>query len=334
MVLHVRGGEGVFMLLAHDGKVTKVNTRSDFCRSPASYSAWHPNGRLIAMSFNSMIQFFHTAGNRRDVFVFDSDVALYAVETNRIVSSSRIADPARIETFPAWSPDGNYLYFSSAWRRWDADDADKGRVPAEYREVRFDLQRIRYDVASGEWGELETVLSAEETGKSILEPKVSPDGRYILVSMVDYGSFPVFHDSSDLYLIDLETRAYRPLPINSDQSDSWHSWSSNGRWIVFASKRGTGVFGRLYFAYVDSDGEVCKPFLLPQQDPRFYDTCLHNYNAPEFATQPVPFSQKEFLRAIYQSETLEARYDSVDGDGIETRTKTKRPGGALHPRME
>jgi hypothetical protein len=309
MLLHMRGAEGVAMLLLRDQQVTKIDTRSGFHSSPGSYSAWHPNERMIAVSFNSMFQFFHTAGARRDVFVFDSDIGLYLVDTNQIVAAPPIADPEYIETFPDWSPEGDYLYFSRYRRQWDHAQREETPIPPQYREVRFDLCRVSFDEQTGEWGIVETIVSGDEIGRSVLEPRVSPDGRRVLVSLADYGSFPVFHDSSDLWFVDVADRSLRPLTINSHWSDSWHAWSSNGRWIVFASKRGSGVFGRLYLAYVDEDGTEHKPWVLPQHDPRFYDTCLDNYNAPEFAVKEVNVSQREWLRAIYASEACPARYE-------------------------
>jgi dipeptidyl aminopeptidase/acylaminoacyl peptidase len=190
--------------------------------------------------------------------------------------------------------------------------------------------RISYDPATGTWGSLETVLAAEDVAQSIIEDSVSPDGRYVLVTLADYGSFPVFLNSSDLHVIDLNTGTHRPLSINSDQSDSWHSWSSNGRWIVFASKRDTGLFGRLYISYFDASGQEQKPFLLPQEDPAFYDTCRTNFNAPEFAIKAVSTPQRELLRAIYQTTAIPVEYDApADGQAPRNKAPQEAPIGIV-----
>jgi hypothetical protein len=147
--------------------------------------------------------------------------------------------------------------------------------------------RISYDLQSGTWGELETVLSADETGKSILLPRISPDGRFLVFCMCKYGCFPIYQPTSDLYLMDLETGQHRRLPVNSDRSESWHSWSSNSRWLAFSSKRRDGLFTRTYFSYIDETGRAHKPFILPQEDPAFYDSCLKTYTVPELVTEPV-----------------------------------------------
>ena len=104
------------------------------------------------------------------------------------------------------------------------------------KEVRYDLMRISYDIEKDVFGELETVLSSKKTGLSIIEPRVSPDGLLLLFCMAAHGCLPTLSPSSDIYLMNLKTGKYKRHECNSDQSDSWHSWSSNSRWFVFSSK--------------------------------------------------------------------------------------------------
>lgn len=189
--------------------------------------------------------------------------------------------------------------------------SDRDKIPPErYDEVKYDLVRVSYDLDRDEWGELETVLSAKDTGLSILLPRISPDGRWLLFCMADYGSFPVYHESSDLYLLDLKAfeqsgqAGPKRLQVNSDQSESWHSWSSNSRWIAFSSKRESGVFTRCYLSYVDKKGKVYKPFVLPQKDPTHYDSCLWTYSVPEYVTEPVRVTGEKLRRVVRGSEKI------------------------------
>jgi dipeptidyl aminopeptidase/acylaminoacyl peptidase len=302
MILQTRGNkDGVNYsgtIVVRDGRIDKVDTRSlvragesgrgRIGQAMAGYSAWHPNGQIVVFSANDISQFFHAVGEVRDVFDADSDLALYHVDSNTVTTGPDISQPDRLETFPAWSPDGHDLYFCAC-----------DRLPKQqYKEIRYDLMRIGYNPETGEWGNLETVLSSKDTGMSSTEPRVSPDGKWLLFCMSDYGSFPVYQSSSDLHLLDLQTREHHRLAVNSPRSESWHCWSSNSRWIAFASKRRDGVFARVYFSYVDESGKAHKPLLLPQKDPTFYDRFIKTYNVPELAPAPAPVHSRTLGRAI------------------------------------
>jgi dipeptidyl aminopeptidase/acylaminoacyl peptidase len=241
-------------------------------------------------------QIFRAAGPEiRDVFDSQSDLAVMNVHTRSASASPRVNAPDRLETFPGWSADGKFLYYSSVNKRWSPAASPD---PAQIAQTRFDLMRVAYDIRTDTWGTPEKILSADETGKSILEPRASPDGRYLLLCLTDYGGFPIHQTGADLYLLDLHHGQCRRLECNSDQADSWHCWSGNSRWIVFSSKRDNGLLARPYFCYIDAEGHEHKPFVLPQQDPAFYDSWLKTYNVPELVSGPVVISPSDLAAAI------------------------------------
>jgi len=302
MLMHIRSSLGPTMLIARNGVITNINSRTSFGTAAMAYSSWHPSGRLMAFSVNKVHQFFHTVGQKiRDVIDTDSAVGIYSLDSNTIITPASLSKPDLLETYPSWSPDGRYLYFCSAPITWS--DRDKF-PPEDYKEIRYDLMRISYEPETGTWGEPETILSAEETGLSITQPKVSPDGRFILFCMAEYGCFPIYQPSSDLYMMNLKNGQYKRLMINSDKCDSWHCWSSSGRWIVFSSKRLAYSFAKPYFSYINMNGEPSKPILLPQKDPTFYDSFLKTYNVPEFITQPVQVKRRVFEMAIRSPQNI------------------------------
>jgi hypothetical protein len=91
------------------------------------------------------------------------------------------------------------------------------------------------------------------------------------------------------------------MELNSAECESWHSWSSNSRWIVFSSKRGNPMFNRPHLAYVDSNGKCGKPFVVPREDPTFYDSYLKTYTIPVLATGRVEISERRLIEAIVQT---------------------------------
>jgi hypothetical protein len=301
MLLGIRSKDyGSSALLVEGNNVHKIGTK-------LGYTSWHPSGKIAAFSVNKVRQYFHSAASEvREVIDLDSLMAYYKVESEKVKTTKDLARKDRLETYPTWSADGRYLYFCSAPITW----SDKTVVPETYDQIKYDLVRVAYDIEKDQWGPLETVLSAKGTDLSILLPRVSPDGRWLLFCMCDYGCFPVYRHSSDLYMTDLKEAQqtgeykYRRLDINSDKSESWHCFSSNSRWIVFSSKRDSGVFTRIYIAHVDANGKVHKPIRLPQKDPTYYDSCLWTYSVPELITEPVRVTKERLGRVVRGSEKI------------------------------
>jgi hypothetical protein len=296
MVLGVRTpvfGNGTIFI--QNGKVDKIGANW-------GHTTWHPSGKLAAYSVYDVRQLFHTARTEvRDVVEFDSLLAYYRLDTRKTRTVPALADKNQLETQPYWSPDGKYLYFASAPKLW----TDMKRFPPDrYAEVQYDIKRIPYDLEQDTWGEIETVVSSKDTGMSCLTPRVSPDGRFLLFVMCPYSCFALYQPASDLYLMDLASRSIRKLSCNSDYADSWHAWSVNSRWIAFSSKRPTGQFTRVYFAYIDESGSSRKPFILPQDDPDYYNDYLYAYNVPELALNAIEVRKADLLRAVRSGATL------------------------------
>ncbi len=314
MLFHIRGRLGG-TILYEDGEIKKINTGTAYTMSAGVYPAWHPGGNLIAFSVNKINQKFSSYG-AESIEVYDkaSDIILYDIKANMVTTSPRVSTKDK-ETMPVWSPDGRYLYFGRA---------HKPEGPQLHDSIMYDLMRISYDVESGQWGETDTILTARETGRSISWPRISPDGRYILFCMSDHGYFSIHYPSSDLYIMDLETRHYHRLDISSDNADSFHSWSHNGRWFVFASKQLNGLCSRPFFSYFDENGKAYKPFVLPQKDPEFYDTYLKNYNIPELVSDNITINKWELTKTV-RGEATNAKFDpAVDVDALSGATRIKQ----------
>lgn len=309
MMFHARGKVGSSLILVRSDSIQKINTKTAFNPSPAAYRSWHPNGKLLAFSNNKLVQIFHAAGETREVSDLASNLMLYHIEDNRISTFPAIASPERMETFPRWSPDGRYLYFCSAPRVESYITKDKKDIGRIYDEIQYDLMRIAYDAETEAWGQVESVLESSVVGKSLIMSCVSPDGRFMVFTGAHHGSFPIFVKDSDLYLMDMESGAYRELEINSEETESYHSWSGNSRWLVFSSKRRDGLCARPYFTHIDSSGQVSKAFILPQEDPACYDLMEETFNLPELVGGMVQVNGDALSTAVL-GEAVPAVLDS------------------------
>ena len=294
MVFHMRGANGGTYIT--DGPaVEKLNTKTPQTISAVVYPQWSADGRYIAFSVNDIWQVFHSTNpNRAEIYDTVSDVVVYDVAGHSLSSCPQLQQPDRLETFPTFSPDGRTLYFCSSPRC---------NVPEDYRDIRYSICSISFDPESGEFGaQVDTLYNARVSGKCATFPRVSPDGRTLMFTQASYGCFSIWHKDADLYVIDLQSGEVRELEgANSPDVESYHSWSSNGRWTVFSSRRLDGLYTRLFICHIDSFGRASKPFLLPQRKSTFYQDLFKSYNIPELSTGRVTASPRELARCALES---------------------------------
>ena len=282
-MMYVRGPGGG-AILNSNGELQKLNI-------PGSvYFGFSPTGRYITYSTQKIIPAFHSLASKRlEVYDAASNVFVADMQEHRVISSPLLSDSLKFETFPTFSPDGKYIYYCTA---------DTVSLPRDIKNLQYSLVRIPFDETTGTIGtQVDTLFSQ----RSVCHPRISPDGRYLLYTVADYGTFPIWHPEADLQMMNLQTGAIDSLSIaNSEKSDTYHAWSSNSRWFVFASKRDDGLYGKPYFCYVDKQGKAHKPFCLPQQHPTFYDNNLKSFNAPELGKGKVPFDVNDVAKAMKQ----------------------------------
>ena len=295
-MLYARG-KGGGAILNENGTLRKLNIKTDDMASGSVYFGFSPSGRYITFSTNIIIPAFHSKKEKRlEVFDSKSDVYVADLKENRIIRSPLLSDSTVLETFPTFSPDGRYIYYCAS---------PLPKLPQELDRLQYALVRVSFDEQTGRIGEKTDTIYGGKTltkGKhSVCHPRISPDGSRLLFTVQDYGTFPIWHRESDLRMLDLKTGAIDSLHIvNSEMSDTYHSWSSSSRWFVFASKRDDGLYGKPYFCYIDAQGRARKPFVLPQEDPRFYDNCLKSFNAPEIGCGRLPFDAMDVRQAMEQ----------------------------------
>lgn len=299
--MHIRGQHGA-TLMQIEGECEFLNTKADSILSACVYPYWHPSGKYIAYSVNNTRQSFHAVKDERiEVLDLASDVLVYHPETHELLLSPLLQKKEVFETFPVFSSDGRKLYFCSA---------EAKPIPEAYKEIRYNLCSIDFNPEHGTFGDrVDTLIHAAAMKKSVSFPRPSYDGKYIMYTLSDYGNFSIWHKEADLWLLNLQDGTKRSIEeVNSEDTESFHNWSGNSRWFVFSSRRGDGLYTRLYLACMDEEGRVSKPFLLPQENPwEYYDRSIYSYNVPEFTNMPVKLERRKVERGIVSDKRVQVK---------------------------
>ncbi len=324
-LIHLRGDKGGTMVQMN-GKQSWLNTKTDSTKANCGYSYWHPSGKYIASSINSIHQLFFTGYESRiEVFDTMSDVLVIDTRNNELILDERL-QTEDYETYPVFSADGKTLYYCTA---------KYCELPTEYEKAKYSLCSIPFDEKTGKFGaKVDTLLKAPQppkgasirvadnrnsisdqaparplggSGGSFTYPRPSYDGKWLMYCVADYSNFPVNHKESDLWIMDLKTGTNRPLKeVNSNDSESFHNWSTDSHWFVFSSRRRDSMYNLAYIASIDDEGKVTKPFLLPQKNPRkFYDESFDSFNCPDFTKDKVDFDVRQGGRECMSNDRVQ-----------------------------
>jgi hypothetical protein len=294
--MHLRGEKGGTVYV-RDGRIRKINTKTDKTSGVAVYGEISNNGRYGIFTTAGIIPILHTMRTERlEVFDKQSDLIVVNFDNGTVSDSPAVSGESFQETFPCFAADNKTVYFCRA---------PHCAQPDSTKTMHYNLYSIAFNPETGELGDsLRLVLDAESTGKSVSFPKCSPDGKYLLMSVSDYGTFPIWHTETNLWMLNIETGQIDNMQATNNRfSDSYHSWSRNSRWFAFASKRDDGVYGRPYFAYINSDGTTTKAFVLPQKNPEYYRTTFKSFNIPELYNAPEVYGAHDVQKIYFNNET-------------------------------
>lgn len=319
MLFHMRKDYGATYMIDGDN-IEALDTKTPDNISAFVYPAWHPSGDFVAFSTNETKQMFHTTDrNRIEVFDFKSDVIVYDVKNNEVLSTPLLKRSDKFETFPTFSPDGKTLYFCRA---------DSVQIPQQCDSVRYNLCAIAFDPVKKEFGDsVYTVIDAASVGKSISFPRISPDGKNIAYTVAGYGNFHVWHKEASLCvhkLPDYTTShsfdefgiAIEPLPHDPDLMKKLDmeyncsggfggglSWSSNSKWLIY-SRRIDGLYTRPFIGHIN---HLPGSFILPQDDARHYDRLTKSFNLPEMIRGKVKASQFSIAHKAHEQNPKEVK---------------------------
>jgi len=236
-----------------DGGNAQTALRS---REPIMSPAWSPDGSQLAyVSFETArpVVYVHAlaTGQRRAVASFRGSnsapawspdgkqlaVALtisgltqiYVIDAQKPSTPKRLTNSGSIDTEPAWTADGRYIYFTS----------DRGGSPQIYRMAPdgSGVQRVTF------------------SGDYAVTPRISPDGKTLAYVARRNGTFQV-------QSIDLATGA--ELTITDTVMDESPSFAPNGRLLLYA----TEINGRGILASASTDARVRTRLSGPNGDVR------------------------------------------------------------------
>ena len=298
MQFHARMKHGG-TLIAYDGMKKKVNMKNDSILSAGVYPAWHPTLNLIVYATDKTNQSFHSVDSDKvEVYDLASDIIAYDVENDLVTNLEN--DTTEFEVFPCWSPDGKTLYYCSGhFVGLDTITTKKPSVVTNYKNLKYNIYKKSFNPETKAFGPRELVFDAIAEGQSAVLPRISPDGRFMLFSSADHGYFHIWHHDADLWMMDLSSGDVRKMnELNSPDTESYHSWSSNGRWVIFSSRRDDGTFTRPFIAHIDANGHGSKPFELPSADADYHRLFMRSYNIPEFMRGPVTIRPQDFADVL------------------------------------
>ena len=230
-----------------------------------------PDGRYAVSTVNDLSVFVPAPSLAFSQLFFPVKgiLAVYDRQKDKYTPLPGADSPDHVQSNPCWSPDGKYLLFARALKHELPNVViENNTVPlltadmcAEFlrdnKKFRFDIYRIPFNEGKG--GKAEPLPGASLNGRSNFFPKYSPDGKWIVYCQAD--SYMLLQKDSELYIMPASGGKARRMKCNTSRMNSWHSWSPNSKWLVFASKA-FSAYTQLFLTHIDDEGHSTPPVLL------------------------------------------------------------------------
>jgi Flp pilus assembly protein TadD/Tol biopolymer transport system component len=272
----------------------KIITWSDYKRGDGEttfglLSQVSPDGRYVISTLKDRAVFVATPDiwYSQLFFPIKGILVVYDTKTGSYKPLRGADDPEYVQSNPTWSPDGKSIVFArtKAYRKDVVANAtsvllserDVPEFVNDKEPFKFDLYRVPFN--DGRGGKAEPIEGASHNGKSNYFAKFSPDGKWIIFCKAE--NYMLLMPDSELYIIPAAGGEARRLRANTPRMNSWHSWSSNGRWLVFSSKANT-AYTQLFLTHIDDTGESTPPVLLER-----FTGADRAANIPEFVPLPA-----------------------------------------------
>jgi len=272
----------------------KIITWSDYRRDDGEatfglLSQVSPDGRYVISTVKDRAVFVATPEITFSQLFFPIKgiLVVYDRETGSYQPLPGADDPEFVQSNPTWSPDGKHIVFArtKAYRKEAVTNAtsvllsekDVPEFVEDKEPFKFDLYRVPFN--DGRGGKAEPIEGASHNGMSNYFAKFSPDGQWIVFCKAE--NYMLLMPDSELYIIPAAGGEARRLRANTPLMNSWHSFSSNGRWLVFSSKANT-PYTQLFLTHIDEEGNSTPPVVLER-----FTGSDRAANIPEFVPLPA-----------------------------------------------
>lgn len=265
--------------------------------------------RVVDRLYNG---FYNDYGFGQVFFPTRGVLAWYSKDSGKLQVLPGADDPKYVQTSAFWSPDGKYLVYSRGPAK---DPYETGHPRAMYAndpnetQMQYDLYRIPFN--DGKGGAAEKLVGASENGMSNNFPKVSPDGKWIVFVRNKNGL--LMRPDSHLYIVPFEGGKERMLNCNLKVMNSWHSWSPNGRWLVFSSKS-PSLYTQMYLTHIDENGNDTPAILIENATEANRAVNIPEFmNIPQGGLERIDAPATEFYRLFDVAVQLadKGKYDAA-----------------------
>lgn len=258
-----------------DITVDKIITWSDYKRDEKEFtfgllSRVSPDGRYVLSTVKDRSIFVKVDNldYSQLFFPIKGIIAIYDTKTQQYTALHGADDKDFVQSNPVWSRDGKTILFARApvYHDQRAEQSKEVILPTEYasdflsgkKGFKFDIYSVPFNDGMG--GEAKPLEGASNNGMSNFFPKFSPDGKWVVFTQSE--NFMLLQPDSKLYIMPATGGKPRLMNCNNPETmNSWHSWSPNGKWLVFSSKA-RGPYTQLYLTHIDENGNDSPSILL------------------------------------------------------------------------